>query len=97
MQGISSQDDIVANVLWRFLQLRGYIDEKHQLTSWGTYLEQALSVLNPADKLEDATFLSIEMIRLGVLDAKDWFSHMSGGPARGEGKPTLFFPHSWRD
>lgn len=69
-----------------FLQLRGYIDEKHQLTTWGTCLEQALSMLDPRDNLEDATFLAIEMLRLELLNTRPWFSHLSGGPVRGPGK-----------
>ncbi|KAL1980154.1 hypothetical protein VTN96DRAFT_4585 [Rasamsonia emersonii] len=80
---LSSQDDILSNVFWRFLQLRGYVDEKHQLTAWGTCLEQALSVLDPASNLEEPAFLAIELLRLGILGPKDWFSHISGGPMRG--------------
>lgn len=85
-QALSSQDDILANVYWRLLQLRGYIDEKHQLTTWGQCLDQALSVLEPGEKLEEATFVAIEMLRLGVLNSTQWFSHLSGGPMRGSGK-----------
>ncbi|CAK47273.1 hypothetical protein CBS115989_334 [Aspergillus niger] len=80
---LSSQDELLANVFWRFLQLRGYIDEKHRLTQWGVCLEQALSGLDPADALEEPTFLAIEMIRFGLLNSKQWFSHVSGGPMRG--------------
>lgn len=83
---LASQEDILSNVFWRFLQLRGYVDEKHQLTSWGTCLEQALSVLDPAENLEEPTFIAIELLRLGILNTKDWFSHVSGGPMRGSGR-----------
>lgn len=89
-QALSSQDEIFSNVFWRFLQLRGYIDQKsHQLTPWGLCLEQALSVLDPNDSLEESTFLAIEMIRLGLINSKQWFSHVSGGPMRGTGKRSL--------
>lgn len=83
---LSSQEEVLSNVFWRFLQLRGYINEKHELTSWGESLAQALSVLDPADNLEEPTFLAIEMIRFGVLNTKEWFSQFSGGPMRGTGK-----------
>ncbi|RHZ52224.1 MKT1 family protein [Aspergillus thermomutatus] len=89
-QPLSSQDEILANVYWRFLQLRGYIDEKHRLTSWGVCLEQALSVLDPADDLEEATFLAVEMVRFGLLNFKQWFSHVSGGPMRGSDEDKKF-------
>lgn len=84
------QDDILANVFWRFLQLRGYVDDKHQLTAWGTCLEQALSVLDPTWNLEEPTFIAIELLRLGILNAKDWFSHVSGGPMRGSDEERTF-------
>ncbi|GKZ20091.1 hypothetical protein AbraIFM66951_008189 [Aspergillus brasiliensis] len=87
---LSSQDELLANVFWRFLQLRGYIDEKHQLTQWGVCLEQALSGLDPADALEEPTFLAIEMIRFGLLNSKQWFSHVSGGPMRGSDEDKSF-------
>lgn len=72
--------------MWRFLQLRGYVDDKHNLTAWGKCLEQALSAVDPTDNLEDAIFIAIEMLRLNLLNTKHWFSHVSGGPMRGSGK-----------
>lgn len=83
---LSSQEDILSNVMWRFLQLRGYIDEKHQLTAWGKCLDQALSALDPTDKLGEAVFIAIEMLRWDLLNTKHWFSHVSGGPMRGSGR-----------
>ena len=83
---LNSQDDILQNVFWRFLQLRGYIDEKHQLTQSGVDLEQALASLDPSSNLEEATFIGHEMFRLGLLTTTDWFSNVSGGPARGSGE-----------
>ena len=72
--------------MWRFLQLRGYVDDKHNLTAGGKCLEQALSVVDPADNLEDAIFIALEMLRMNLLSTKHWFSHVSGGPMRGSGK-----------
>lgn len=72
--------------MWRFLQLRGYVDDKHNPTAWGKCLEQALSAVDPADNLEDAIFIAIEMLRMNLLNTKHWFSHVSGGPMRGSGK-----------
>jgi hypothetical protein len=71
--------------MWRFLQLRGYVDDKHKLTTWGKCLEQALSSVNPADNLEDAIFIAIEMLRFDLLNTKNWFKSVSGGPMRGSG------------
>ncbi|KAJ6184600.1 XPG N-terminal [Penicillium mononematosum] len=87
---LSSQEDILSNVMWRFLQLRGYVDDKHKLTPWGQCLVQALSGIEPADNLEESIFVAIEMIRLGLLNTKNWFSHVSGGPMRGSEDDKTF-------
>ncbi|KAJ5107072.1 XPG N-terminal [Penicillium angulare] len=87
---LSAQEDILSNVMWRFLQLRGYIDDKHKLTAWGKCLEQALSAVEPADNLEDAIFIALEMLRFDLLNTKHWFSHVSGGPMRGSEEDKTF-------
>ncbi|KAJ5098491.1 hypothetical protein N7532_005492 [Penicillium argentinense] len=87
---LSTQEDIQSNVMWRFLQLRGYVDEKHKLTVWGKCLEQALLNVDPADNLEDAIVIAIEMLRMDLLNTKEWFSHVSGGPMRGSEEDKSF-------
>ncbi|CAL5870703.1 uncharacterized protein PFLUO_LOCUS4943 [Penicillium psychrofluorescens] len=87
---LSSQEDILSNVMWRFLQLRGYVNEKHELTVWGKCLGQALSAMDSADNLEEAVFLAIEMLRLELLNTEHWFSHVSGGPMRGSEEDKNF-------
>ncbi|KAJ5945789.1 hypothetical protein N7454_002628 [Penicillium verhagenii] len=87
---LSAQEDIRANVMWRFLQLRGYIDDKHKLTVWGKCLEQSLSAVDPADNLEESVFIAIEMLRLDLLNTKSWFSRVSGGPMRGSEDDKTF-------
>jgi Temperature dependent protein affecting M2 dsRNA replication len=52
----------------RFLQLRGFLNEKRELTSWGRALRKALSSLDAPNKLEDSVYLAFEMLRLGLLD-----------------------------
>ena len=75
---MSAQNDILSNVMWRFLQLRGYVDEKHKLTVWGKCLDQALSSVDPADNIEEAIFIAIELLRMDLLNTKQWFSHEIG-------------------
>lgn len=72
------------------MQLRGYIDDKHQLTPWGAALEQALAATDPAENLEEATFLGVELLRLGLLNSTEWFSNVSGGPVRGSGRDSVW-------
>ncbi|KAK2744408.1 hypothetical protein FQN57_004305 [Myotisia sp. PD_48] len=82
--------EVTSNAMWKFLQLRGYIDAKHQLTSWGKALESALSILDPAEKLEEPVFLAVELLRLEVLNSKDFFPNVSGGPMRGSDEEKQF-------
>ncbi|KAI1945161.1 hypothetical protein LOZ57_004459 [Ophidiomyces ophidiicola] len=89
---LSTKAEILSNVMWRFLQLRGYIDDKHQLTAWGLALEKGLSCLNPYEQenLEEPTFLAVEMLRLGILNSKELFVNTSGGPMRGSAEERSF-------
>lgn len=56
----------------RFLQIRGFVNDKHESTAWGRALEKALSTLETADKIEDSVYLAIEMLRLGLLDDRNF-------------------------
>ncbi|KAI9831325.1 MAG: hypothetical protein M1819_005099 [Sarea resinae] len=80
---LKSEDEVLSNTLFRFLQLRGYVDAKHNLTSWGKALRAALAALNPADHLEEAVFVAIELLRLDILNANEMFPSYSGAPMRG--------------
>ena len=81
---LSTRSEITSNTLWRFLQLRKYISPTtHELTAWGNALYAALAQLDSADKLEESVFLSMEMVRLGLVNGDDILANVSGGPARG--------------
>ena len=82
------REEILCNTLWRFLQLRGYLDSNHGLTSWGNVLLTALSSLAPDDHLEEAAFIAIELLRLNLLSANGAFATYIGAPLRGSGKSS---------
>ncbi|KAK2602998.1 hypothetical protein N8I77_009489 [Diaporthe amygdali] len=76
-KGINSPQHIISTVIWRFLHLREYVDDSHELTSWGKALATALSELETTVKkypkvtgLQEAVLLAFELIRLGQLNAK---------------------------
>ncbi|KAG8163253.1 hypothetical protein KVR01_006550 [Diaporthe batatas] len=76
-KGIDSPHHIVSTVMWRFLHLREYVDDSHELTSWGKALATALSELEPTVKkypdvtgLHEALLLALELIRLEQLNGK---------------------------
>ncbi|KAI4163464.1 MAG: hypothetical protein LQ342_002971 [Letrouitia transgressa] len=75
--------EIKANTVWRFLQLRGYIDRQHQLTFWGKVLETVLSTVGHEQDQEKAAILAVELMRFDLLTADTMFTGYSGAPMRG--------------
>ncbi|KAL9098506.1 MAG: hypothetical protein Q9163_005846 [Psora crenata] len=76
-------DELVANTVWRFLQLRAFVDESHELTIWGKILETALVAVGHRKELEEAVFLAIELLRFGLLNADTMFPGYQGTPVKG--------------
>ncbi|KAJ6261863.1 hypothetical protein Dda_2662 [Drechslerella dactyloides] len=66
---LKTTNEVVLNMLWRALQIRGFIGPDHQLTSWGRVLSTALLALDPADELEEACYLAIELLKAKHLRA----------------------------
>lgn len=65
------------------------MDSQHQLTKWGKVLEATLSASGPNKDLEEAAFLAIELVRLGLLTADTMFQGYSGAPMRGSGNNSI--------
>ncbi|KAK8058734.1 nuclease-like protein [Apiospora phragmitis] len=70
IKGIDSDDMVASMVIWRFLHLRGYVNDNHQLT-------------NPEDKLADAVLLAYELIRLDLLHTRNQHPELNGLPMNG--------------
>lgn len=88
--GLGSKEEILSNSLWRLLHLRGYINDQHELTSWGKALATTLNALAPTIKsyddvhrAEEAAFLAYELIRFNDLNARNRHTELIGGPLRG--------------
>ncbi|KAL8768917.1 MAG: hypothetical protein Q9209_004972 [Squamulea sp. 1 TL-2023] len=79
---LQSRGEICANAIWRFLQLRGYVDRQHQLTVWGKVLDSILSITGSQTEHEKAALLAVELLRFGLLNADTMFSAYSGAPTR---------------
>lgn len=73
------------------------MDSHHQLTSWGKVLETTLSASGSNKDLEEAAFLAVELLRLGLLTADTMFPGYSGAPMRGSGKNTSFNRFKFRN
>jgi hypothetical protein len=69
---LDTQNEIVANVIWRFLYLRDYVDNKHQLTKWGELMRRVLGKLgsDASKEISEAAFVTVELIRLQCLNTE---------------------------
>lgn len=72
-----SSRHIVSSVIWRFLHLRDYVNDSHELTGWGKALATAVTAMQPTVRkqpevpgLYNALLLAFELIRLGQLNDK---------------------------
>lgn len=88
--GIDSKTELQSNVLWRFLHLRGYINDQHELTAWGRALAATLKSIGPSVKahadvhhIEEAAFLAFELLRFDNLNSRRRHTELIGGPMRG--------------
>ncbi len=97
IRGVESADTVVSLTLWKLLTLRGYIDAKTlQPTAWGVALTKTLAALEPVAQkhpecttLNAAALLAFELIRLGLLNARNQHPELQGFPANG--------PHEYRN
>ncbi|KAM5374860.1 hypothetical protein ACJZ2D_006204 [Fusarium nematophilum] len=83
IKGIDSTEMVTSVAIWRFLHLRGYVNDEHKLTKWGNALATTLLALQEANEnrpgvpgLDEAALLAFELIRFGLLNGK----HIAGTP-----------------
>ncbi|KAI9763500.1 MAG: hypothetical protein M1835_007801, partial [Candelina submexicana] len=80
---LETKDEILSNALWRFLHLRGYLNNEHSFSTWGKVLHATISAINPSDDLVEPAFLAVELLRLGLLNMAGMFPSHTGAPIRG--------------
>lgn len=87
---LKTKDEILLNSMWRLLHLRGYIDENHNLTSWGQVLHAVIAATSsnamPAKDLEEGALIAVELARFGLLNAASMFGSYGGAPHHGGDK-----------
>ncbi|KAI1390972.1 temperature dependent protein affecting M2 dsRNA replication-domain-containing protein [Hypoxylon trugodes] len=90
VKGIASADLISSITIWRFLHLRGYVDDKHQLTPWGEALATSLEALEPTvtknnevPGLFEAILLAYELLRFDLLNTRNQHPELNGLPMNG--------------
>jgi hypothetical protein len=82
---LRTADEVAANTIFRFLQVRGYVDDQHNLTTWGKALEIALGVAD-----EEYTIIGIEMLRMGLFTG----NFASGDPVSKTGRLNITIPEA---
>ena len=87
---LESKSEVMANILWRLLHLRGYINDQHELTAWGRALAATLKSIhstvekyNDIHHTEEAAFLAFELIRFDLLNSRPRNPELVNGPLRG--------------
>lgn len=87
-----SSHHLISSVIWRFLHLREYVNDSHELTPWGKALATAISGLESTVKknpkvsgLNEALLLAFELIRLDQLSTRPRPDEL----ANGEVDPSL--------
>jgi len=78
---LDKKDEIVANTLWRFLELRTFLTAAHQHTPHAVALFAAMKASKVNDKFQEALYLAIELLQAGVLyNGRIGTRPYSGGP-----------------
>lgn len=69
---LQTSEEVTTNVIWRFLHLREYVNDKHELTKWGKVLGAILEAFGVecSSELEQAAILATELLRLDLLNSR---------------------------
>ncbi|KAF8625513.1 hypothetical protein AX17_006825 [Amanita inopinata Kibby_2008] len=81
---LDKKDEVVANVIWRFLELRGFLLNSHMHSPLARAMYVALKQARINDKFQDPLYLFLELVRAGVMHGHLWSGRaFSGGPSFG--------------
>ncbi|KAK7033935.1 hypothetical protein VNI00_012560 [Paramarasmius palmivorus] len=81
---LDKKDEIVANVIWRFLELRGFLLNTHMHSPLARAMHTAIKQSRLNDKFQDPLYLFLELVRAGVMHGHLWSNRaFSGGPSFG--------------
>ncbi|KAH8103924.1 XPG I-region protein [Cristinia sonorae] len=81
---LDKKDEVVANVIWRFLELRGFLLNTHVHSPLARAMYVAMRIARVNDKFQDSLYLFLELVRAGVMHGHLWSGQaFSGGPSFG--------------
>ncbi|WFD33416.1 hypothetical protein MCUN1_000229 [Malassezia cuniculi] len=76
---LDKKDEIVANTLWRFLELRDFVGNEHTHTAYGRAFHTALQAVRVTDRVQEPLFVALELVRAGVLHPRLYGQLYTGG------------------
>jgi hypothetical protein len=97
-QGLEKKDEAVANIVWRFLDVRGWVRRRlpadlrfihpnHTQTTIGKALHAACASSRVNDRFQEALYILLELLRAGVVHGLRFGGPdapvLSGGPSYG--------------
>ncbi|KAG9309923.1 XPG I-region protein [Chiua virens] len=81
---LDKKDEVVANVIWRFLELRGFLLNSHMHSPLARAMYTAIKQARLNDKFQEPLYLFLELVRAGVMHGHLWSGRaFSGGPSFG--------------
>ncbi|ODO07828.1 hypothetical protein I350_03407 [Cryptococcus amylolentus CBS 6273] len=85
---LDKKDEVVANSVWRFLEVRGFVQQNHTHSSIGKALHAAYDISKINDRFQEPLYLILELLRSGVVHGEKWggpsAAPLPGGPSFGE-------------
>jgi hypothetical protein len=92
VRGIDSADAIVSIAIWRFLHLRGYVNDDHSLSAWGSAVAKACVAIKDLQAepypdqraLHEAILIGFELIRFELLNSRNRHEELSGLALNGD-------------
>lgn len=93
-QGLLDNLTVEPNILWRFLHLRDYTTDEHEVTPWGKVLSTVISSFGPdvTPELQDAALLATEMLRLNLFTSLEYWPNYHRPTEEGVCKFFIAFP-----
>ncbi|KAG6853230.1 hypothetical protein C0991_005857 [Blastosporella zonata] len=81
---LDKKDEVVANVIWRFFELRGFLLNTHTHSPLARAMYVSIKQARVNDKFQDPLYLFLELVRAGVMHGHLWSGRaFSGGPSFG--------------
>ena len=63
--------EVYINTLLRFLHARSYVNDKHELTSWGKALKATIAAISSEKNASEMGIIAIEMLRMNLFTGND--------------------------